>query len=104
MVIVSPNDVLETLTEDIDLENIPRVFGGGFDYQHAMLPSIAKELWQNINWNDPESTGTIPSGPIKWVRDGETEKAVAVGRDDGIARRLNVVSISADAGSTVTGE
>lgn len=102
--IVSPNEVLEKLTEDIDLENIPKVFGGEFNYQHAMLPSIAKDLWQKIDWSDPESTGTIPPGPIKWVRGSETEKAAAVGRDDGVARRLDVLSMTVVAGSTVTEE
>uniref|UniRef100_A0A093VEW7 SEC14 cytosolic factor n=1 Tax=Talaromyces marneffei PM1 TaxID=1077442 RepID=A0A093VEW7_TALMA len=103
LVIVSPNEVLEELSEDIDLENIPKVFGGEFDYQHAMLPSIAKELWQTINWNDPDSTGQILAGPIKWVRDGDLEKAVAVGREDGISRRLDVLSkISPEAESAYT--
>jgi hypothetical protein len=103
LVIVSPNEVLETLSEDIDLENIPKVFGGEFDYQHSMLPSIAKELWQSIDWDDPESTGKIPPGPIKWIRDGELEKAVAVGREDGASRRLDVLSkISPEAESTPT--
>lgn len=70
-----------------------------------MLPSIAKELWQSIDWDDPESTGKIPPGPIKWVRDGELEKAVAVGREDGVSRRLDVLSkISPEAESTPTEE
>lgn len=102
--IVSPNEVLETLQEDIDLENIPKVFGGEFDYQHAMPPSIAKELRQNIDWNDPDNTGKIPPGPIKWVRDGEMEKAVAVGREDGVSRRLDVLSMTLEGESTRTEE
>ncbi|KUL84870.1 hypothetical protein ZTR_08208 [Talaromyces verruculosus] len=104
LVIVSPNEVLEKLTEDIDLENIPKVFGGEFDYQHAMPPSIAKELWQNIDWKDPDNTGKIPPGPIKWVRDGEMEKAVAVGREDGVSRRLDVLSMTLEGESTRAGE
>ncbi|PCG96544.1 Hypothetical protein PENO1_004700 [Penicillium occitanis (nom. inval.)] len=100
LVIVSPNEVLDKLTEDIDLENIPKVFGGEFDYQHAMRPSIAKELWQNIDWKDPDNTGKIPPGPIKWVHDGEMEKAVAVGREDGVSRRLDVLSMTLEGEST----
>lgn len=91
LVIVSPAEVLEKLSEDIDLENIPKVFGGGFDYQHAMLPSIPKDLWQTINWKDPESAGEILPGPIKWIRDGAIEKAVAVGREEN-PRRLELLS------------
>lgn len=101
LIIVSPNEVLEKVSEDIDLENIPKVFGGEFDYQHAMLPSIDKEVWQNIDWNDADSAGKIPPGPIKWVRDGELEKAIAVGREDGILRRFDVLAkMSPEADST----
>lgn len=104
LVIVSPSEVLERLTEEIDMENIPKVFGGEFDYQHGMLPSIAKELWRNIDWNDPQGTANIPPGPIKWVRDGQLEKAVAVGRDDGVSRRIDVLSMTPEVESIRTGE
>jgi hypothetical protein len=104
LVIVSPTEVLDKLTEDIDLKNIPRVFGGEFDHEPAMPPSIAKELWQNIDWNNPNNTGKIPPGPVKWVRVGEIEKAVAVGREDGVSRRLNVLSMTFEGESTRTEE
>lgn len=95
--IVSPNEVLEKLTEDIDLENIPKDFGGGFDYQPAMLPSITEEFWQKINSTGTANVCKIPPGPIRWVRDDSMDKAVAVGRDDGISRRFDVLSMPAEA-------
>lgn len=93
LIIVSPSQVFETLSKDIDIENIPKVYGGEFEYQHAMDPSLDEMIRRNVNWNTSNTT-TIPPGPIKWVRDGDSMKAVAVGRTNGESRRLDVCSVA----------
>lgn len=86
LVILSPAEVLPTLTTFIDLDNIPTKFGGAFHFTPGMIPDMDLGIRRLFDWS-PSSRKELPPGPIKWNLDSAGRKvAVAVGSVDGILR------------------
>ena len=79
LVILTPDEVIPTLTQTIDLENIPVQYGGGFAFEHGMVPKLDEGLRRRLEWLDQEKR-MVPTGPLKWKVDKQGRRvAIAVG-------------------------
>jgi CRAL/TRIO-like protein len=86
LVILSPEEVLPTLKQTIDLSSIPSQFGGMLQFQHGAVPSLDVKMCRQLIWPS-EPAGTFPTGPVKWIADHKgCRTAVAVGRLEGTTR------------------
>ncbi|KAL8781085.1 MAG: hypothetical protein Q9213_006167 [Squamulea squamosa] len=86
LVILSPEEVLPTMKEYIDIANIPRRFGGELDHEHGMEVLLDPAISEVLTWT-PAANSSLPSGPIKWIEGSEKSRiAVAVGKEGGKAR------------------
>lgn len=79
LVIVQQDDVLSTLRETIDFENIPIQYGGRLDIKPVdFAMQLCPAISQAIKWERP--LHEIPAGPIKYVVNEQGGKSiVAVG-------------------------
>ncbi|KAK3399184.1 CRAL-TRIO domain-containing protein [Sordaria brevicollis] len=79
LVIVQKEDVLPTLKETIDIENIPIQYGGRLDIKPVdFATQLCSAIKQAIKWERP--LHEIPAGPIKYVVDEHGGRSiVAVG-------------------------
>jgi len=76
------------------MANIPKEFGGKFEFGHGMGPKLDKETRRALVWLSESSTG-LPAGPIKWIANKEGERtAVAVGRINGKQRHESFATLS----------
>ncbi|KAI9815750.1 MAG: hypothetical protein M1827_002146 [Pycnora praestabilis] len=90
--ILAHHEVKPTLLSYIDLENIPRQYGGTLDFKFGDLPNIEPAVQNILDWSTPEHT--FPLGPVKWIHDEKDDRtAVAVGSMDGKERRMLVASL-----------
>lgn len=79
LVIVSPEDVLTTLLETIDVESIPERHGGKSTAKEGTIPTVdGLEKLLGVE--------KLPDGPIKWITDQGIRTAAAVGTRNGEAR------------------
>ena len=91
--LIAPEDVSKTLTSLIDVANIPKRYGGEFDFKPGMLPILDDEIRQRLTWA-PSSDQRLPTGPIQWVnRSDKSMVAVAVGSVKGEKRRYDVATL-----------
>ncbi|KAF2122486.1 CRAL-TRIO domain-containing protein [Lophiotrema nucula] len=95
--ILSPANVLPTLSQYIDVENIPKKYGGKLDFEFGSMPNIEPEIEAAIKWENPavqNGKKTLPIGPIRWsVGEDGSMKAVAVGSEKGSPRHTTVFTI-----------
>lgn len=104
--ILSPQNVLPTLSEYIDLDNIPKKYGGNLDFEWGNMPNLEPAIEAAIKWESPATQNgknTIPIGPIAW-EEGENGalKAVAVGHEQGQPRRRTIFTIPHPVSSKAT--
>jgi hypothetical protein len=79
LVFLSGSNVLQTLSERIEITDIPEMFGGELRFKPGMLPILDPELKASLNWHVP-SHEAFPPGPIKWaLSDHNQGMAIAVG-------------------------
>jgi hypothetical protein len=68
--ILSAADMKPTLEKYIDIENIPKKYGGKLDYDWGMMPMLEPEIADSLAWKESgpllRGSRTIPTGPIKW--------------------------------------
>ncbi|KAF2202998.1 CRAL/TRIO domain protein [Delitschia confertaspora ATCC 74209] len=93
LVFLSPSDVLPTLSSTIDLENIPKEYGGTFEFEYGSVPILDMELAEQLEWL-ADSERKLPPGPIKWIADEQGSRtAVAVGRINGKPRQQRIATL-----------
>lgn len=91
--VLSHAEVLPTLKEYIDVENIPTRFGGQFKYETGMGYDLDPVIAHRLVWLSG-SGNKLPKGPIKWVRTGDGCKmAVAIGSQRGKERMTKLAVI-----------
>ncbi|KAL8775729.1 MAG: hypothetical protein Q9203_003880 [Teloschistes exilis] len=91
--VLSHAEVLPTLKEYIDVENIPTRFGGQFKYETGMGYDLDPVIARRLVWLSG-SGNKLPKGPIKWVRTGDGCKmAVAIGTQRGRERMTKLAVI-----------
>lgn len=94
--IVPAGQELQALSELIDPVNIPRKYGGEFEFDFGMTPKLDQEIVESMDWlteKDGSLVQDIPKGPIKWVDVDGRRTAVAVGSDAGEARHQAVMAV-----------
>lgn len=95
--ILSPANILPTLTQYIDIDNIPKKYGGNLDFEWGQMPNFDPEIDAAFAWENPslqKGKNTLPTGPITWEKGANGElKAVAVGHENGKPRHTTVFTI-----------
>ncbi|KAI2641226.1 CRAL-TRIO domain-containing protein [Xylaria nigripes] len=91
--ILSDQDVLPVLTTFMDIENIPKNYGGKLDWSFFDEPTYDDEIRRIAKWEDGFTT--FPRGPCYWrsTEDGTRLECIAVGSKDGKDRRVHVCTI-----------
>ena len=110
MFVLAPNEILSTLQQHIEHENIPKQYGGGLDYTFGDMPILDKAMVEGLGavWGEPNGNGNgqqavgtggnaqrrLPIGPIKWEEgtDGRM-RAIAVGSVKGQKRSEVVLEL-----------
>ncbi|KAL8634615.1 MAG: hypothetical protein Q9228_007795, partial [Teloschistes exilis] len=91
--VLSHAEVLPTLKEYIDVENIPTRFGGQLKYETGMGYDLDPVIARRLVWLSG-SDNKFPKGPIIWVRTGDGCKmAVAIGTQHGKERMKKLAVI-----------
>jgi len=95
--ILSKQDMLKTLEEFMDIENIPKKYGGRLDYEFGQLPNLDPAIAKELNFINPHTEHgrkTFPTGPIRWRKNSNGELvATAVGSVHGKRRDTPVASL-----------
>jgi len=87
--ILTQEEVLPTLQQYVEMTNIPKRFGGDFDFHHGMQPNLDPVIADMLSWHP--SNSQIPKGPMKWVDEGWGKRAaVAVGSSRGRIREEKI--------------
>lgn len=96
--ILSDDMMRTTLEEAIDVEHIPKKYGGQLDWKFGDLPNIDPAIHKTINWKS--SAKSIPTGPIQWRKNGNDLVAHAVGTQSGKQRDEQIMSVPTKAHET----
>ena len=85
--ILSDHDVLPVLTTFMDLEDIPKVYGGKLDWSFFDEPAYDDEIRRIVTWENGYTN--FPPGPCHWIHsaDGMRLECIAVGSKGGKERR-----------------
>lgn len=79
-----------TLEQYIDLDNIPKKYGGNLNWEFGDLPFLDPGIVKSLKWeesNEQKGHKTIPIGPIKWKYDDNGDlAATAIGSEHGKPR------------------
>ncbi|GAP91947.1 putative SEC14 cytosolic factor [Rosellinia necatrix] len=91
--ILSDHDVLPVLTTFMDLENIPKNYGGKLEWSFFDEPAFDDEIMRLAKWENGYTS--FPFGPCYWLptEDGTRLECIAVGSQDGKERRVRVCTI-----------
>lgn len=89
--ILSSSEVLPTLRQFIDPENIPKKYGGELEFSWGDLPTVDPAWDGVVQW---EGKPGFPTGPHVWrdVEGGRME-CVGVGQRDGVLREERICSV-----------
>ncbi|KAI1740180.1 CRAL-TRIO domain-containing protein [Xylaria scruposa] len=91
--ILSDQDVLPVLTTFLDIEDIPKRYGGKLEWDFFDEPAYDDEIKRIMTWEDGYTT--FPPGPCRWElsEDGTRVNCIAVGSKDGQDRRVRIGSV-----------
>ena len=93
--VLQPAEVLPTLQQYVDMENIPQRFGGDLEFEHGMQPKLDPELSNALKWLPPNAS--LPMGPVKWLDQGKRNRViVAVGSSEGREKGEKIASLRRD--------
>ncbi|WVR04897.1 hypothetical protein IAU60_001909 [Kwoniella sp. DSM 27419] len=81
----SPSEMLAALTDMIDIESIPKKYGGQLEWGFGDMPALDPVLLDGFTW--AEGWSALPIGPVKWQPADGKMQLVAVGKQNGVARR-----------------
>lgn len=91
-----------TLAKYVDIDNIPKKYGGNLDWKFGDMPNLEPAIVNSLQWQQTfEQNGhkTLPIGPIKWQYDEEDDLvATAIGSEDGKPRQVIVARLHPEAG------
>ncbi len=83
---------MSILKEHINISDIPKRFGGDFEYQHGMQPDLDSMVADLLTWVPPNAS--LPMGPLKWVNEGKGKRGViAVGSCEGREKGEKIASL-----------
>lgn len=90
---------LDALLESYNIADIPKKYGGEFDYQFGMPPSLDEEIRGVVTWMDGKDrkdgeSSELPIGPMRWVNGEDGGRiGVAVGKVNGQRKRDEVLKL-----------
>ena len=99
--LLSQNDVLPTLSTFIDIEDIPKKYGGKLDFEYGQLPNLDPKIRQHLSIEPTENAESLfVASPIRWVNEDESGldgemTALSVGTVDGKQRKERVAVLHA---------
>lgn len=88
LVFLAGDEVFQTLQDYINVESIPKRWGGEFEWRHEMLPDLEKVVKEKLRWDEAQR---FPVGPLKWRDEGDGLVACLTGSEKGVPRRGKVV-------------
>lgn len=102
IVILSKSNMRETLDKYVDLDNVPKKYGGNLDWQFGDMPFLEPHIAKNLRWKENiEEKGhrTLPIGPIRWEYDEDGDLvATAIGTENGKPRKRAIAGLRKEAG------
>ena len=99
--LLAQNDVLPTLSTFIDIEDIPKKYGGKLDYEFGQLPNLDPKIRQHLSIEPTANAESLfVASPIRWVNEDESGldgemTALSVGTVDGKQRKERVAVLHA---------
>lgn len=91
-----------TLAQYVDLDNIPKKYGGNLDWNFGDMPNLDPGIANTLQWKEDfmqNGHRTLPIGPIKWQYDEKGDLvATAIGTEDGKPRERVVAGLHPQAG------
>ncbi|RMZ04662.1 hypothetical protein D0862_05217 [Hortaea werneckii] len=104
--ILSEKNMRSTLEQYVDLDNLPKKYGGNLDWEFGDMPALDPGIVKALDWKQTiEQKGhkTLPIGPIRWeYEDGNGKKgdlvAKAIGTEKGKPRRNVIAGLHPEAG------
>lgn len=91
---------MRTLSAFIDIENIPKKYGGGLDFECGVMPVLDKAVLDVLTLSAPGPDGLkkFLTEPVRWIDGSEGDLvALGVGSVGGVARKEKVATLQADA-------
>jgi len=86
-----------TLEKYIDLDNLPKKYGGNLNWEFGDMPFLEPQIANSIRWEKTTTQKghtTLPIGPIKWHYDKDGDLvASAVGTESGKPRNQILASL-----------
>ena len=99
--ILSEKNMRSTLEQYVDLDNLPKKYGGNLDWEFGDMPALDPGIVKALDWKQTiEQKGykTLPIGPIRWEYEDENNNgkkgdlvAKAIGTEKGKPRQ-NVIA------------
>ncbi|KAI7540877.1 CRAL/TRIO domain-containing protein [Hortaea werneckii] len=104
--ILSEKNMRSTLEQYVDLDNLPKKYGGNLDWEFGDMPALDPGIVKALDWKETvEQKGhkTLPIGPIRWEYEDENGKkgdlvAKAIGTEKGKPRRNVIAGLHPEAG------
>ena len=91
-----------TLAKFLDMDNIPKKYGGNLDWKFGDMPNLEPAIADSLRWREQfEQNGhkTLPIGPIKLQYDEQGDLlATAIGTEDGKARQRVIAGLHPEDG------
>ncbi|KAK6528610.1 hypothetical protein TWF281_009848 [Arthrobotrys megalospora] len=82
---LSPDNLASTLREHIDVDNIPKKYGGNLDWQFGDAPDLDKELRSALVGAECHDIPFTP-GTLRWKESDGKQSVIAVGTENGKRR------------------
>ncbi|OAA66861.1 cellular retinaldehyde-binding/triple function protein [Niveomyces insectorum RCEF 264] len=91
--ILSHSEVLPTLLSFVDIEHIPRSYGGELDFAWGEMPNLDPRIDERLTWANGHTS--FPVGPLYWrpIDGGDRLECVAVGSVDQVERMERVCTM-----------
>lgn len=83
LIFLSGEEVLATLKEHMEIDSIPKRWGGELEWSHGMLPDLEWRVKEKLGWSE---TQNLPVGPLKWRDEGNELAACLTGCENGVRR------------------
>lgn len=94
--ILSQHEVLPTLTQFIDIENIPKKYGGQLEFECGQMPALDPQIRDCLTLAPgPETEKFFLTAPVRWTDENDEGEmtALGVGTLDGQQRHAPVATL-----------
>lgn len=91
-----------TLAKYVEMDNIPKKYGGTLDWQFGDLPFLEPAIANSLNWKEnvqEKGHQTLPQGPLKWnySEDGDLVMT-AIGSENDKPRNRVIAGLHVESG------